>query len=341
MISGDPGPLAGIDLDDFWDDCDYSLQNYVEPPPSDALIASIEQQLGGFRLPAAYVALARLHNGGLVTRPCHPMAEPTGWAEDHIEITGLYAIGRTRARSLGGYYGTQFMRDEWGYPPIGIGIADTPSGGHELIMLDYRRNGPGGEPQVVYVDQEDDYRITLVAPDFASFIGGLVPEEVYDTSAAERDQAMIMVRQGSLSPHVRRALGIVADRLPDGESAIRELGRQLVEDKGHFSLHDDPRSILMFDTIFWLFTQLAVASSYQAYLKGDGDGPEWPSFERMIIGGFTGDDPGFRTGAYAEDFVRGWWDGAVGSGRIVRVGTGYRLAPEREQALLERLGSVS
>lgn len=47
--------------------------------------------------------------------------------------------------------------DEWGYPGWGIGIADTPTAGQEQIILDYCERGPAGEPQVVYVDQEDDY----------------------------------------------------------------------------------------------------------------------------------------------------------------------------------------
>lgn len=42
--------------------------------------------------------------------------------------------------------GAKFMIEEWGYPPIGVGMADTPAGGHELIMLDYRACGKRGEP---------------------------------------------------------------------------------------------------------------------------------------------------------------------------------------------------
>jgi hypothetical protein len=72
------------------------------------------------------------------------------------------------------------MRDEWGYPDWGIGIADTPTAGHEQIMLDYRECGPTGEPRVVYVDQEADYAVVAVAPDFASFLRGLISEDQFE-----------------------------------------------------------------------------------------------------------------------------------------------------------------
>ncbi len=78
---GAKSAFEGFDFEGFWDDCEYSLKSYVEPAPSDELIASIEEELGGFRLPAAYVELARMHNGGLLKRNCYPMDEPTGWAE--------------------------------------------------------------------------------------------------------------------------------------------------------------------------------------------------------------------------------------------------------------------
>jgi hypothetical protein len=74
------------------------------------------------------------------------------------------------------------MIEKSGYSRIRVGIADTPTAGHELIMLDYRACGKRGEPQVVYVDQEDDYSITFVAPDFETFIRGLVEEAEYDTA---------------------------------------------------------------------------------------------------------------------------------------------------------------
>ncbi|MGW0249304.1 hypothetical protein ACWDYH_21995 [Nocardia goodfellowii] len=42
-----------------------------------------------------------------------------------------------------------------------------------MIALDYRN---GDEPSVVHVDQEVGDRITTLAPDFATFVNGLVRE---------------------------------------------------------------------------------------------------------------------------------------------------------------------
>lgn len=94
-------PFATFDFDDFWDDCDYAQQNYQEPSPGDAVIAELQAELG-YRIPDAYIALARRHNGGLLRRSCHPMDEATSWAEDHVQVCGLYALGRQKPYSLGG-----------------------------------------------------------------------------------------------------------------------------------------------------------------------------------------------------------------------------------------------
>ncbi len=69
------------------------------------------------------------------------------------------------------------MKDDWGYPDIGVAICDTPSAGHEMIFLDYRECGRQGEPKVVHIDQELDYEITLLADNFENFIRGLVNSE--------------------------------------------------------------------------------------------------------------------------------------------------------------------
>ena len=161
-----------FDFSHFWDDDQYALKEYVDKAPSDADIAKIEAELG-YKLPAAYIQLMKMHNGGIPVKTCFPTTEPTSWAEDHIAVTGLYNIGFEKDYSLGGNAGSRFWIEEWGYPDIGVYFADCPSAGHDMILLDYRKCGPQGEPQVAHVDQESDYKITFLAKDFESFIKGL------------------------------------------------------------------------------------------------------------------------------------------------------------------------
>jgi hypothetical protein len=97
---------------------------------------------------------------------------PTSWSKDHIAITWIFSIGATKSHSLCDSLGSQFWIDEWGYPAIGVYFADCPSAGHDMLCLDYRACGPHGEPRVVHIDQEIDYRITVVAESFAAFLNG-------------------------------------------------------------------------------------------------------------------------------------------------------------------------
>ncbi|WP_281939334.1 SMI1/KNR4 family protein [Micromonospora sp. AKA38] len=148
----------------------------LEDPPNNETLRTVEAQLG-HQLPAAYVDLARRHNGGSFAHDAHPAPSRTSWAEDHVGVYSLAAIGRTADFSLCGELGSAFWVAEWGYPAIGIYIADCPSAGHDMIALEYRSPG---EPAVVHVDQERNYQITVLAPDFETFIAGLVDESEYD-----------------------------------------------------------------------------------------------------------------------------------------------------------------
>jgi hypothetical protein len=73
------------------------------------------------------------------------------------------------------------MIEEWGYPAIGIYICDCPSAGHDMVLLDYSNCGKDGEPEVVHIDQEDNYRKIFLAKDFETFIKGLKSEDEFDS----------------------------------------------------------------------------------------------------------------------------------------------------------------
>ncbi|WP_326675183.1 SMI1/KNR4 family protein [Streptomyces sp. NBC_01237] len=339
------GYFEGFDVVAFWDDSAYALGEYVEEaPPSRELIASLEEELGGYRLPGSYIALMTAHNGGIPTRVHFPMTEPTSWAEDHVEITGIRGIGRARPQSLGGEYGSLFWIDMWEYPDIGVYFADTPSAGHDMLALDYRACGRHGEPTVVHVDQEGDFAITLVAESFEAFVTGLVDGAVYDTSEQDRLAALATVRDGVFSPALSRAFSEVADVLPDADRRMRALAETVVRDKGFFALHADTRSMLMYDYLFWLFTSFNQVDSFERYVSAPPEHERsyaLPDYELMIAFDLVSQPYGFRTGGYAPGFLEEWWKSRIASGHIVETADGFRLTDAAIAALLDALATVA
>jgi hypothetical protein len=168
-----------LNMDDFWEDSDYARKSYVGSPFSKEDVRAIEEELG-YKLSESYIDFMRFQNGGIPKRTNHRTATPSSWSHDHIAITGIYSIGSDKIYSLCGELGSKFWQGEWGYPDIGIYFADCPSAGHDMLCLDYRQCGPSGEPQVVHVDQEADYKITFVAENFTSFIRGLEDDDAFE-----------------------------------------------------------------------------------------------------------------------------------------------------------------
>ncbi|MCX4967795.1 SMI1/KNR4 family protein [Streptomyces sp. NBC_00654] len=338
------GYFEGFDGTGFWEDSAYALDNYVEDPPSPEQIVSLEKEIGGYRLPASYVALMRAHNGGIPARDCFPMTEPTSWAEDHIAINGIMGIGRTKPNSLGGEFGSRFWIDMWEYPDIGVYFADTPSAGHDMLALDYRACGKDGEPSVVHVDQEDDFAVTPVAETFEAFVEGLVEASVHDTSEEDRLAALATVREGSFSPVLLRAFREAEDVLPDADGLLRRLAEAIVREKGFFSLHADARSTLMYDCLFWLFTRGNRVDSFARYLRApDTQERSYasPDYELMIVFCLVSDPFGFRTGGYAPGFLEDWWSSRVTRGAIVETSEGHRMTEAAVAVMIEELTAAA
>lgn len=306
---------------DFWEDSDYARKEYVSAPPDDELIASVEQELG-YKLPASYIAMMKQQNGGIPRNTCFPVEESTSWAEDHIAVTGIAGIGRDKSYALCGDLGSRFMIDEWGYPDIGVVIGDCPSAGHDVVMLDYRYCGPDGEPEVIHVDQEGGYEITFLAKDYESFIRGLVSEEVFDTSEEDKEDDLRKVAHGEFSPLLQE-LSAKFTELDDIEGVIRSICTAILKEKGHFSLHADERSILMYDVQFWLYTNAYPETGREQYLE---------VYSKMIA--FGGE---FSTGGYAPGFITDWLDDRLRRGMIVEDEEKLRFTSEAKEQLLEKL----
>ena len=314
-------PFSDMSLDDFWDDREYARETYQSEPPTDELIASIEEELG-YKLPSSYIALMKQRNGGVPKNTRFPTEDATSWAEDHIAITGILGIGREKSYSLCGDLGSQFMIEDWGYPDIGVVICDCPSAGHDLVMLDYRACGRDGEPEVIHVDQEDDYEITFLADNFEAFIRGLVSAEEYDTSEEDKLEDLHRVAHGKFSPLLEELCANVIE-VEQIEQIIRRICTQIVEVKGYFSFHADELSYLMYDVQFWLYTKSYPETSREQYLG---------IYEKMIA--FGGE---FGQGGYGPSFISDWLDRRKKEGRIVQVNGHLRFT---EQSIEELVGQL-
>jgi hypothetical protein len=174
--------FRNFDIGNFWKRSEYATNTYVGRPLDDATVRAVEQKLG-YKLPASYVEFMKFQNGGIPCRTNHRTSERTSWSHDHIAITGIYSVGNEKSCSLCGGFGSQFWIDGWGYPPSGVYFADCPSAGHDMICLDYSKCGPKGEPRVVHIDQEWNYKVVIVAPNFESFIRGLEDDAAFEDKA--------------------------------------------------------------------------------------------------------------------------------------------------------------
>ena len=139
-------------------------------PLTRADVERAEAELG-VRLPAAYVELLEVQNGGYVAREfdAFPTEAPTSWAEDHVWVRTLAGIGPS-AHSMS----LTADPSAWGLPP---GTVPFSGDGHYAIALDYRDGRM--EPAVGWLDTEAGQDLAL-APDFLCFVEALVPMEDFD-----------------------------------------------------------------------------------------------------------------------------------------------------------------
>lgn len=310
--------LQDFDPAMFWEDSDYARAEYIDAPVTDAVVQDVERRLG-FKLPASYVAMMRHQNGGIPKRSCFPTREATSWAKDHIAVHGFYSIGHRKRHSLLGELGGTFMQEDWGYPKFGICICDCPSAGHDMVMLDYREHGPTGEPSVVHVDQESNFRVTFLARDFEAFIRGLVHPDVYDTSKAELEKALTNIRDGSFSTRLAPLIAKSANPA-ETEALLRALLRSIAIDKSYFALHGDPKSQLAYDVLFDLFAAVEPVSTEQVFLDAYRD--------LLALG-----DGAVTTGGYAPKFLTDWMKARRAAGEIVEQGGSLVLSDAHRQAV--------
>jgi cell wall assembly regulator SMI1 len=145
----------------------------VHPPLTRETVSEAERELG-VRLPADYLALLRVQNGGRVSDDCDGfVVDPPGpRGETHVGLVDMDGLG-------GPGFHVEVERSERRHdpdygPPEGLVLIGSPDGGHQFLALDYRACGPDGEPSVLWTDTELVSAFEL-APSFRAFVEGLRP----------------------------------------------------------------------------------------------------------------------------------------------------------------------
>ncbi len=323
---------------DFWDESSYTFRDYTGSVITNEQIQRAEDSLG-YKLPEAYVELLENKNGGVPKNTRFPSKKKTCWAKDHVAISGIHGINEHEL-SLLGEQGSRFMIEEWGYPNIGIIICDCPSGGEDVIMLDYRKCKKEGEPSVVHVDVLGSKpKITPLADNFEAFIRGLVNESVYAPPVDEEmKKALEKVTDGSFSPVLLKAFPLVQNKVPDIDQKLRRLATKIVHAKKGFYLHADELSMLMYDCLFWLFSHIGRPVSIGDYTNlQSAPSYEKPYFALMIALHDEKERYGFSCGAYAASFVQGWWKNRVSNGELIETPTGFVLTDKAISRILDEL----
>lgn len=285
----------------FWLKDDHADENYIEPYPNETTVNSIEEELG-WKLPASYVELMRVQNGGYPVNTHFVLLNSPDSEPEYFCMDGFFGIGRDKPYTLCGEMGRELVFNEWGYPNDGVYIGRFVGGYHNLLLLDYSNCSKEEEPSVVMVDQENDYKKTFLAKDFESFVKILVNESVFDRSEEELESALIAIRNAPFSKVLQSYF--MSNTKMDFEPILRKLLEQLCLEKGSFHLHDDVLSYKVYDILFFLVSEQKNGITRTDYLN---------LFPDLLVLS----DGEINTGGYAPGFIEDWWEMKEKSGKII------------------------
>jgi len=135
----------------------------------------------GIKLPAAFINLLHIQNGGETQGLVCPTTVKTSWADNHVPFDEMFGIAfldtepqeEATETSAFNIMDTADLTKEWGLPAKQIVIN---SDGHCSITLDYRLDE--NAPVVSWIDVDSEEDIPL-APNFEAFINQLIPFEKF------------------------------------------------------------------------------------------------------------------------------------------------------------------
>lgn len=127
------------DVNQFWMssssssiDIHYLHAEYENPTLTSEMITSIEASVG-YKLPAFYIRLCSIQNGGLPNRREYRLEN----VPYKFSLRGIFGIGYAEG-GIAGEWGTKYLVESFDYPDIGIYFADSHTAGQDMFCFDYR-----------------------------------------------------------------------------------------------------------------------------------------------------------------------------------------------------------
>ncbi|SFE90267.1 SMI1/KNR4 family protein [Spirosoma endophyticum] len=147
-------------------------ENYYGHPPLSEDIVSKAEEILKVKLPASYITLLKLQNGGYTKGFQFPIEQ--GIIDmDEIPLEQLYGIVLDPSiKSSQNILDSNYLIEEWGLPPDQVLISGN---GHWWITLDYRS---GKDPKVSFLDMDLNVELVL-SETFSDFIERLVPDSSF------------------------------------------------------------------------------------------------------------------------------------------------------------------
>lgn len=144
------------------------------PALTDIMVAHAQRTLG-VTLPATYVDLLRIKNGGS-TRGFVCPTKQRAYGDDYVVLGSMWGIGATKDDGEGyNILLTPDMIEVWELPPKQVLLMGE---GHWWLSLDYRTKK---DPSVAYLDVDEGLDVT-VSDSFDEFFAALLPKTAIEDS---------------------------------------------------------------------------------------------------------------------------------------------------------------
>lgn len=162
--------FANFDWNSFWRNDSNQFIHFRGGKIKEEDIIRAEEEFG-YKLPDSYIELLSSQNGGA------PFSNLCYYEENGkfmpVYLTAIYGVDPKLEYSICGDSGAKMIYNKLAYPNIGLPIAFTTKDDNAMIFLDYSECGSKGEPKVVLIEKGKDYKRTLLAENFETFIKSL------------------------------------------------------------------------------------------------------------------------------------------------------------------------